>query len=132
MNNDKKETEDLLFNLSKKTWKNEIEVKVSPSYVNLENAEKILKNSPIEVVAQNMHYEKAGAYTGEISHKMLKSININSVIIGHSERRTLFYETDEIIKRKINTALKNNMNVIFCFGELLEDRKSYCCFRAKR
>ena len=123
MNNDKIEAEELLFNLSKKTWKKEIEVKVSPSYVNLENAEKILKNSPIEVVAQNMHYEKEGAYTGEISHKMLKSININSVIIGHSERRTLFYETDEIIKRKINTALKNNMNIIFCFGELLEDRK---------
>ena len=100
MNNDKKETEYLLFNLSRKTWNNEIEVKVSPSYVNLENAEKILKNSPIEVVAQNMHYEKGGAYTGEISHKMLKSININSVIIGHSERRTLFYETDEIIKKK--------------------------------
>lgn len=123
MNNDKKETEDLLFNLSKETWKKEIEVKVSPSFVNLENAEKILKNSPIEVLAQNMHYDKEGAYTGEISYKMLKSININSVIIGHSERRTLFYETDEIIKRKIDTALKNNMNVIFCFGESLEDRK---------
>lgn len=123
MNNDKKETENLLSNLLKKTWKKEIEVKVSPSYVNLENAEKILKNSPIEVVAQNMHFEKEGAYTGEISHKMLKSININSVIIGHSERRTLFCETDKIIKRKINTALKNNMNIIFCFGELLEDRK---------
>ena len=123
MNNDKKETENLLSNLLKKTWKKEIEVKVSPSYVNLENAEKILKNSPIEVVAQNMHFEKEGAYTGEISYKMLKSININSVIIGHSERRTLFCETDKIIKRKINTALKNNMNIIFCFGELLEDRK---------
>ena len=122
MNNDKKETADLLLSLLKETWKKEINVKVSPSFVNLENAEKILKNSPIEVVAQNMHYENEGAYTGEISYKMLKSININSVIIGHSERRTIFSENDDIIKRKIVTALNNKMHVIFCFGESLENR----------
>ena len=69
-----------------------------------------------------MHYEKEGAYTGEISYKMLKSININSVIIGHSERRTLFFENNEILKKKLSTALNNQMNVIFCFGESLEDR----------
>lgn len=122
MNNDKKETADLLLSLLKETWKKEINVKVSPSFVNLENAEKILKNSPIEVVAQNMHYENEGAYTGEISYKMLKSININSVIIGHSERRTIFSENDDIIKRKIVTALNNKMHVIFCFGESSENR----------
>ena len=123
MNNDKKETENLLLNLKNKTWDKEIEVKVSPSFVNLEYAQKILKNSSIEVVAQNMHYEEKGAFTGEISYKMLKSINVNSVIIGHSERRTLFYENDDTIKRKIKTALDNEMKVIFCFGESLEDRK---------
>ena len=123
MNNDKKETENLLLNLKNKTWDKEIEVKVSPSFVNLEYAQKILKNSSIEVVAQNMHYEEKGAFTGEISYKMLKSINVNSVIIGHSERRTLFYENDNTIKRKIKTALNNEMKVIFCFGESLEDRK---------
>ena len=122
MNYDKNETADLLLSLSKENWKKEINVKVSPSYVNLENAEKILKNSPIEVVAQNMHYEKEGAYTGEISFKMLKSININSVIIGHSERRTIFSENDDILKKKISTALNNQMHVIFCFGETLENR----------
>ncbi|RPG55266.1 MAG: triose-phosphate isomerase [Flavobacteriales bacterium] len=123
MNNDKQETENLLLNLKNKTWNKEIEVKVSPSFVNLEYAQKILKNSPVEVVAQNMHYEEKGAFTGEISYKMLKSINVNSVIIGHSERRTLFYENDDTIKRKIKTALDNEMKVIFCFGESLEDRK---------
>ena len=122
MNNDKKETVDLLLKLSKISWKKEIEVKVSPSYVNLESAVKILENSPIEVVAQNMHYEEQGAYTGEISYKMLKCINVNSVIIGHSERRMIFGENDDIIKRKINTALNNEMDVIICFGESLEDR----------
>ena len=124
MNNDRHETEDLLLNLKNKTWNKEIDVKVSPSFVNLENARKILQNSPIEVVAQNMHFENDGAFTGEISCKMLKGINVNSVIIGHSERRILFYENDDIIKRKINTALENGMNVIFCFGESLEDRKT--------
>ena len=123
MNNDKQETETLLLNLKNKTWDKEIEVKVSPSFVSLEYAQKILKNSPVEVVAQNMHYEEKGAFTGEISYKMLKSINVNSVIIGHSERRTLFYENDDTIKRKIKTALDNEMKVIFCFGESLEDRK---------
>ena len=123
MNNDKQETENLLLNLKNKTWDKEIEVKVSPSFVSLEYAQKILKNSPVEVVAQNMHYEEKGAFTGEISYKMLKSINVNSVIIGHSERRTLFYENDDTIKRKIRTALDNEMKVIFCFGESLEDRK---------
>ena len=122
MNNDKQETENFLLKLKNKTWNKEIEVKVSPSFVSLENAQKILRNSPVEVVAQNMHYEKNGAFTGEISCKMLKSINVNSVIIGHSERRTLFYENEDIIKRKIKTALNNEMKVIFCFGESLEDR----------
>jgi len=77
MNNDSMETKNLLLNLTKLNLNKEIEVKVSPSFVNLETAEKILKNSSIEVVAQNMHYEKEGAYTGEISYKMLKSINIS-------------------------------------------------------
>ena len=122
MNNDKQETENFLLKLKNKTWNKEIEVKVSPSFVSLENAQKILRNSPVEVVAQNMHYEKNGAFTGEISCKMLKSINVNSVIIGHSERRTLFYENEDIIKKKIKTALNNEMKVIFCFGESLEDR----------
>ena len=122
MNNDKQETENFLLKLKNKTWNKEIEVKVSPSFVSLENAQKILRNSPVEVVAQNMHYEKNGAFTGEISCKMLKSINVNSVIIGHSERRILFYENEDIIKRKIKTALNNEMKVIFCFGESLEDR----------
>ena len=123
MNNDKQETENLLLNLKNKIWDKELEVKVSPSFVSLEYAQKILENSPVEVVAQNMHYEEKGAFTGEISYKMLKSINVNSVIIGHSERRTLFCENDDTIKRKIKTALDNEMKVIFCFGESLEDRK---------
>ena len=64
MNNDKQETENFLLKLKNRTWNKEIEVKVSPSFVSLENAQKILRNSPVDVVAQNMHYEKNGAFTG--------------------------------------------------------------------
>jgi triosephosphate isomerase len=71
-----------------------------------------------------MHQAKNGAYTGEISADMLKSIGIKTVILGHSERRSYFGETDTILAEKVNTVLKNNLETIFCFGELLEDRKS--------
>jgi len=76
------------------------------------------------VAAQNMHQAKSGAFTGEISAEMLKSVGVNIVILGHSERREYFCETDAILAQKVDTALKNNMEIIFCFGEVLEDRKS--------
>jgi triosephosphate isomerase len=78
----------------------------------------------VEVIAQNMHFAENGAYTGEVSAAMLKSIGINTVILGHSERRAYFNETDEMLAKKVDTALANEMRVIFCFGEELQDRKS--------
>jgi triosephosphate isomerase len=71
-----------------------------------------------------MHYAENGAYTGEISAGMLKSIGVDTVILGHSERRAYFNETDALLAKKVNAALKNNMRIIFCFGEELSDRKS--------
>ena len=71
-----------------------------------------------------MHQEESGAYTGEISASMLKAIYVNTVILGHSERREYFNETDELLSKKVDTALKNKMEIIFCFGEVLEDRKN--------
>lgn len=107
----------------------EIELKntrviVSPTFVNLSEVIKIVKNSPVEVAAQNMHQAKSGAFTGEISANMLTSIGIKSVILGHSERREYFGETDELLAEKVNAALENKLEVIFCFGEVLADRKS--------
>lgn len=96
---------------------------VAPSYVNLTTAVKSAKDSKIEVAAQNMHQEKNGAFTGEISAEMLQSIGVKTVILGHSERREYFGEDDAMIARKIDAALANNLEVIFCFGELLEQRK---------
>ncbi len=78
----------------------------------------------IKIGAQNMHFEESGAYTGEVSGKMLKSIGVEYVIIGHSERRQYFAETDETVNKKIKTALANELKPIVCVGETLEQRES--------
>jgi triosephosphate isomerase len=83
-----------------------------------------LEFTPLEVAAQNMHQAKNGAFTGEVSADMLKSIGVNIVILGHSERRAYFHETDTILAQKVDAALENGMEIIFCFGEELEDRKN--------
>jgi len=97
---------------------------VAPTYVNLTAGVRHLESSSIEVIAQNMHFAENGAYTGEISADMLLAIGIDTVIIGHSERRAYFGETDAILAKKVTAALAKNMRVVFCFGEELEDRKS--------
>ena len=77
----------------------------------------------IKIGAQNMHYEDSGAYTGEVSAKMLKSINVQYVIIGHSERRKYFNETDETVNKKVKVAFENKLKPIVCVGETLEQRE---------
>ena len=78
----------------------------------------------IKIGAQNMHWEEKGAYTGEVSGKMLKSIQVEYVIIGHSERRQYFAETDETVNKKIKAALQNELKPIVCVGETLQQRES--------
>eukprot|EP01090_Pellita_catalonica_P001154 TRINITY_DN1085_c0_g1_i12.p2 TRINITY_DN1085_c0_g1~~TRINITY_DN1085_c0_g1_i12.p2 ORF type:complete len:242 (+),score=64.02 TRINITY_DN1085_c0_g1_i12:990-1715(+) len=97
---------------------------VAPSFVNLESAVKNTEESLVEVAAQNMHQSKSGAFTGEVSADMLTNLGVSIVILGHSERREYFGETDELLAQKVDAALVNGLEVIFCFGELLEDRKS--------
>ena len=82
------------------------------------------QNSNIKIGAENMHWEEKGAYTGEVSGKMLKSINVEYVIIGHSERRAYFNETDESVNKKIKSAFENGLNPIVCVGETLEQREN--------
>ena len=108
---------------------NDVEIKIAPSFTNLHNAVLLGQFSSsngqyIEVVAQNIHFEERGAYTGEISAEMLKSIGVKSVIIGHSERRKYFNETDSILSKKVKTAIKYNIGVIFCVGEELSEREN--------
>ena len=124
MNNNKAETSALIADLKAKGSFNGVEVKVAPTAIHLAQAVEELSDSAIEVIGQNMHQATNGAYTGEISAAMLQSIGVNSVILGHSERRAYFNETDEALAEKVNTAVAHDMEVIFCFGEELEYRKS--------
>ena len=82
------------------------------------------QNTNIKIGAQHMHFEESGAYTGEVSGQMLKCIGVEYVIIGHSERRQYFAETDETVNKKIKAALKNELKPIVCVGETLEQREA--------
>ena len=127
MNNNKAESKKLVRDIEKslkgKKLKNK-RVIIAPTFVFLQRVSKKVKDSVLEVAAQNMHQNDNGAFTGEISADMLKSVDVNLVILGHSERREYFGETDELLAKKVDAALKNGLEIIFCFGEVLEDRKS--------
>lgn len=99
-------------------------VGVCVPYVYLPLANKMCKNTKIHFGAQNMFYEKNGAFTGEISADMLKDFNTEMVIIGHSERRNIFKETDELVNKKVLSALANNLKPIICVGETKEEREN--------
>ncbi len=124
MNNDLVQTQALISDLKKQTQSSNAEVMIATTYTNLYSAFEALKLTNIEVVAQNMHFAKNGAYTGEISAGMLKSIGVETVILGHSERRAYFGESDDLLTKKVDTALENRIRIIFCFGEELNDRKT--------
>lgn len=126
MNNDLKESEILIVEL-KNLLQNEnpnCDVIVCPPFTSLSEASKLLKGSQIKLGAQNMHFEENGAFTGEVSASMLKSVGCEFVILGHSERRHIFGESNEMINKKIKKALSAGLKPIFCVGELLEERES--------
>lgn len=100
------------------------EVILCVPYTDLFYALLTAQNTNIKIGAQNMHWEESGAYTGEISASMLKSIGVEYVIIGHSERRQYFNETDESVNKKIKAAFKYELNPIVCVGETLEEREN--------
>ena len=102
----------------------EHEVILCVPYTDLFYALLTAQNTNIKIGAQNMHFAESGAYTGEVSGKMLKSINVEYVIIGHSERRQYFNETDETVNKKVKAAFENGLKPIVCVGETLEQRES--------
>ena len=98
MNNDLAATKTLISELIELKNTSNSEIMIAPTFVNLLEASKLLKETSIQVVSQNMHYAESGAFTGEISAKMLKAVGVNAVILGHSERREYFNEDDLILK----------------------------------
>ena len=102
----------------------ENEVVLCVPYTDLFYALLTAQNTNIKIGAQNMHFEEKGAYTGEVSGEMLKSINVEYVIIGHSERRQYFAETDETVNQKIKAAFRVGLKPIVCVGETLEQREA--------
>lgn len=133
MNKTYKETKVLVKELVKSVKELKLDkntrVIIAPPFTNLQKASKMTKDCKVEVAAQNMHQAESGAYTGEISASMIKSVHVNTVILGHSERREYFGETNELLKEKVDAALKNDLEVIYCFGEVLEERKAGTHFK---
>ncbi|RKD29113.1 triose-phosphate isomerase [Thermohalobacter berrensis] len=113
----------LVKELKEVAEKTDVEVAVCVPFIALKDIKEEIKDSKIKLGAQNMHWEESGAFTGEISPVMLKDIGVDYVIIGHSERRQYFNETDETVNKKIKSALKHEINPIVCVGETLEERE---------
>ena len=124
MNKTVDETKELISALIPLVADAEAEVVFCPTFVNLATAVELTKDTNIGIGAQNMHWETSGAYTGEVSGEMLQAIGVKYVIIGHSERRQMFAETDEGINKKALKALALGLTPIVCCGETLEERES--------
>lgn len=101
-----------------------VEVVVAPVFTNLYAVAQELKGTPVAVAAQNIYPKPSGAYTGEVSAPIAKSAGASKVILGHSERRQYFGETDEFLAEKVDAVLAEGMEVIFCIGEVLAQRES--------
>lgn len=124
MNKNAKETVELIQGIHENLPDTNTRVMVAPPFVNLSHAQDAANGTRIQVMAQNMHFAENGAFTGEIAPGMLLHLGIDHVIIGHSERRSIFGESDELLAKKVDAALANDMKIIFCFGEELHDRKN--------
>ena len=124
MNKDVNETSEFIsaFQKQMENYDCQAEVVICPPFIALHVAAKLLQGSELKLGAQNLHYENDGAYTGEISAKMLKSLGVTYVVVGHSERRQYFSETDEVVAKKVKKALTSDLKVILCVGETLSER----------
>ncbi len=100
----------------------DVDVAICPPYTNLSAVAQVLKGSNVKLGAQDVHWEEKGAYTGKVSCDMLKSVGVEYVIIGHSEQRTYFSETNETVNKKVKAVLGKELKPIVCVGETLDER----------
>ena len=123
MNKTVSEAKDMVAKLKEKVEDiDKVEIGVCPPALDLTGVQEIIKDSEIKLGAQNMHWEDEGAYTGEIAGPMLKELGAEYVILGHSERREYFGETDQTVNFKVKAAFANDLKPIICVGETLEER----------
>lgn len=124
MNKTRKETEEFLKELKPLVEGQKAEIVIGVPFTNLETAIRETNGTNIKIAAQNMNPKLNGAYTGEISPLMLKDLGVEYVILGHSERREYYKETNEFINEKVISAIDNGLKPILCFGETLEEREN--------
>lgn len=124
MNNTISEAAALIEELKPMVKEATCDVVVCPTFLSLSAVVELCKGTNIKVGAQNMHFEESGAFTGEVSPNMLKEIGVDFVVIGHSERRQYFNETDETVNKKLKAAFAHEITPILCVGESLEERES--------
>ncbi|MDO5026628.1 MAG: triose-phosphate isomerase [Tissierellia bacterium] len=124
MNKGVKEAQELIEEIKKLELSQDVETLVCPPFVDLQYVSYLLEDTSIQVGAQNMHYEESGAFTGEVSPTMLRDMGISYVILGHSERREYFNESDELVNKKVLSALEHDLNPIICCGETLDEREA--------
>ncbi|MBN2610100.1 MAG: triose-phosphate isomerase [Bacteroidales bacterium] len=128
MNNTLQEGIQLAKDVCNKTIPQDVKVILGTPFIHLTEVAKVVKGTPVAVAAQNCADKAAGAYTGEVSAAMIKSAGIEYVILGHSERRAYYGETNTILAEKVKLALENGLLPIFCIGEVLEERESGILF----
>ncbi len=124
MNKTITETIELINEIKSFKLDENVEALISVPFTSLNEAAKLVEGTNIKIGAQNMHYEESGAFTGEISPLMLKDIGVEYCILGHSERREYFFETDENINKKIKSCFSHDIKPILCVGESLEQREN--------
>lgn len=124
MNKNIKEALEFVKEVGSRADRDDVEAVICAPFLQLKDLKEATKGTKIKVGAQNMHFETSGAFTGEVSAEMLQEIGMDYVIIGHSERREYFGETDETVNKKVLKALQIGINPILCCGETLEQREA--------